>query len=162
MTQRPELFGAVYSGCGLLDMLRFDQLGIADCFVAEYGSPRNKKEFSVLRSYSPLHNVRRRQYPPTLLCAFANDEISHPAHTYKFAAALQAKQTAENPILLVVEQNAGHEGHYESAREIDRLAFFSTHLGLLPDVLLREAAERWKQAEGTQSMQSGRKAGSRK
>jgi prolyl oligopeptidase len=137
MTQRPDLFGAVEIGCGLLDMLRFHKFGTEKHFELEYGTATNRKFFEVLRAYSPLHKLKKRAYPAVLISTGSHDDRVSPAHSYKFAATLQRCQTSDAPILLNVEMNAGHGFGAHSNLGLNRLTFFGYQLGLLPKALLR-------------------------
>lgn len=141
LTQRPDLFGAVEIGCGLLDMLRFHKFGTEKHYVSEYGSSASKKYFPILLDYSPLHNVEKREYPPVLLNTGSHDDRVCPAHSYKFAATLQQNQTGDAPILLNIEMNAGHGFGAKSNMGVNRLAFFGYTLGLIPKQLLNPATE---------------------
>ncbi|HEY9718270.1 MAG TPA: prolyl oligopeptidase family serine peptidase, partial [Trichormus sp.] len=140
MTQRPDLFGAVAVHNGLLDMLRYHKFDFARQYIAEYGTADKANDCRALYAYSPLHRLKRRAYPPVLINAATNDDRVNPAHSYKFAAALQHLQTGDGSILLSVESNAGHHGKQKSMRLIRELAFFGTVLGLMPDCYLRRAA----------------------
>lgn len=140
LTQRPELFGAVEIGCGLLDMLRFHKFGTEKHYVSEYGSATSKKYFPILRQYSPLHNVEKRKYPPVLLNTGSHDDRVCPAHSYKFAATLQQNQTGDAPVLLNIEMDAGHGFSSKSNMGVNRLAFFGYALGLIPKQFLKPLA----------------------
>jgi len=111
-TQRPDLFGAALPGVGVLDMLRFDKFTIGHGWIPEYGcSTCSKSQFQTLYAYSPYHNVKAgTQYPPTLIMTADHDDRVFPAHSLKFAAAMQHAQAGANPILLRIETNAGHGG----------------------------------------------------
>jgi len=152
LTQRPKLFGAAVVGDGLLDMLRYQKFDFARHYIGEYGCADKKKGFETLYAYSPLHRLRRRQYPPVLISASAADDRVNPAHSYKFAATLQAMQTGNGPILLSIEKNAGHSGHNKSWRALDELCFFGQTLGLLPDAYLRDAAAKARRAAATKKL----------
>lgn len=109
LTQRPDLFGAVVANAGHYDMLRYHRFTAGSAWVTEYGSADNPQQFAYLRAYSPLQNVKDKTcYPPTLLLAADHDDRVVPSHAYKFAAALQAAQSCEAPVLLRVAQNASH------------------------------------------------------
>jgi prolyl oligopeptidase len=109
MTQRPELFGAALPAVGVLDMLRFHLFTIGWAWVSEYGSADDPEMFEVLLSYSPLHNVRPgTRYPPTLITTADHDDRVVPIHSFKFAAALQAAQGGEAPVLIRIQTKAGH------------------------------------------------------
>lgn len=136
LTQRPDLFGAVEIGCGLLDMLRFHKFGTERHFELEYGTASTKKFFQILRAYSPLHNLKKRKYPAVLINTGSHDDRVSPAHSYKFAATLQQFQQGDAPVLLNVEINAGHGFHAQSYLGINRLSFFGYQLGLIPKALL--------------------------
>jgi prolyl oligopeptidase len=108
LTQRPDLFGAALPGVGVMDMLRFHKFTIGWAWIADYGSSDNADEFAALYKYSPLHNARAGEYPPTLITTADHDDRVVPGHSYKFAAALQAAQKGEAPILIRIETKAGH------------------------------------------------------
>ncbi|HVE79183.1 MAG TPA: prolyl oligopeptidase family serine peptidase [Gemmatimonadaceae bacterium] len=135
MTQRPELFGAALPGVGVMDMLRFHKFTIGWAWTAEYGSPDDSAQFRVLRGYSPLHNLRPgTRYPATLITTADHDDRVVPAHSLKFAAALQRAQEGDAPILLRVETRAGHGAGKPTTKQIDeaadRLTFLVRALGV--------------------------------
>lgn len=108
IAQRPELFAAALPAVGVLDMLRFHKFTIGWAWVSDYGSPDNPEQFKALYAYSPLHNLRPTAYPATLITTGDHDDRVVPAHSFKFAAALQANQRGDQPVLLRVQRNAGH------------------------------------------------------
>jgi prolyl oligopeptidase len=109
LTQRPDLFGACLPVVGVLDMLRFHKFTIGWAWTSDYGSPDDADEFKSLLAYSPYHNVRSgTAYPPILIATGDHDDRVFPAHSFKFAAALQAAQGADAPILIRIETKAGH------------------------------------------------------
>ncbi|MGH7967319.1 MAG: prolyl oligopeptidase family serine peptidase, partial [Limisphaerales bacterium] len=123
MTQRPELFGAVLAYVGVMDMLRFNQFGQGAGWEGDYGSPQNPVDFKALYAYSPYHNVHPgTQYPATLIFTGDHDTRVMPAHSFKFAAALQAAQEGPAPILLRVERSGGHGGGPTTTQRIDATA----------------------------------------
>ena len=109
MTQRPELFAAACPAVGVMDMLRFHKYTIGWGWVSDYGSAENEDEFKALYAYSPLHNIKEgTDYPSTFITTADHDDRVIPAHSFKFAAALQNAQTGLNPILIRIETAAGH------------------------------------------------------
>jgi prolyl oligopeptidase len=123
ITQRPNLYGAALPAVGVLDMLRFNQFTIGKGWEGDYGSPQNPDEFEVLYSYSPYHNVREGvAYPATLVTTGDTDDRVVPAHSYKFAARLQAAQGGVAPVLLRVETAAGHGAGTPLDKVIEQLA----------------------------------------
>jgi prolyl oligopeptidase len=123
MTQRPDLFGAAIPAVGVFDMLRYHKFTIGWAWTPEYGTPENPDEFKALLAYSPLHNVKRGvSYPPTLLTTGDHDDRVVPAHSYKFAAALQWAQSGHAPILIRVDTQAGHGAGKPTAKLIDEAA----------------------------------------
>ena len=135
MLARPELFGAVVCMVGVLDMLRYPLWTIGWAWRGEYGSAEDPEQFRTLLAYSPVHNVDdAARYPPIMLTTGDHDDRVVPAHSYKFAAALQAAaDTDAGPVLLRVETRAGHGAGKPSAAVIaeqrDRLSFLATTLG---------------------------------
>lgn len=109
MTQRPELFGACLPAVGVLDMLRFHLFTIGWAWASDYGSADDPEDFKTLLAYSPLHNLQAgRCYPPTLITTGDFDDRVVPAHSFKFAAALQAAQGCNHPALIRIQTQAGH------------------------------------------------------
>ena len=135
MIQRPDLFGAVVIGVGVLDMLRFPKFTIGWGWVSDYGSPEDPEEFKVLYSYSPYHNLEPgTAYPPTLIVTADHDDRVVPAHSFKFAAALQHAQGSDAPVLIRIEPRAGHGNGKPVSKLIeeaaDELSFLVEALGL--------------------------------
>ncbi|HEY5314968.1 MAG TPA: prolyl oligopeptidase family serine peptidase, partial [Pirellulales bacterium] len=122
MTQRPELFGAALPAVGVLDMLRFQKFTIGWAWASEYGSSENKQDFRTLIKYSPLQNIRpKTNYPATLIETGDHDDRVVPAHSFKFAAALQAAQAGPNPILIRIEVSAGHGAGKPTSKMIEEV-----------------------------------------
>jgi prolyl oligopeptidase len=109
INQRPELFGAAVPEVGVMDMLRFHEFTIGWNWIADYGSSDVPEEFEALYAYSPLHNIRAGvKYPPTLVTTADHDDRVVPAHSFKYAATLQALASPENPALIRIETKSGH------------------------------------------------------
>jgi prolyl oligopeptidase len=109
LTQRPDLYGACVPAVGVMDMLRYDQFTIGAAWAPEYGRSNDPAQFAWLRAYSPLHNIKPgTKYPPTLVLTADHDDRVMPAHSFKFAATLQAAQAGDAPTLIRVETRAGH------------------------------------------------------
>ena len=109
-TQQPDLFGAALPGVGVLDMLRFDKFTIGNFWTSEYGCATcSEDDFNRLFKYSPYANVKPgTAYPPTLILTSDHDDRVFPAHSFKFAARMQADQAGPAPVLLRVQLKAGH------------------------------------------------------
>ncbi len=123
MTQRPDLFAAALPAVGVMDMLRFHQFTIGWAWCSEYGTPENEEEFKVLLSYSPLHNLTvGTAYPATLITTAERDDRVVPAHSFKFAAALQAAHEGEKPVLIRIETKAGHGAGKPTTKIIAEIA----------------------------------------
>ncbi|MGB3516208.1 MAG: prolyl oligopeptidase family serine peptidase [Elainellaceae cyanobacterium] len=123
MTQRPELFGAALPAVGVMDMLRFHLFTIGWAWCSEYGSSEHADDFPTLYAYSPLHNLKPgTAYPATLITTADHDDRVVPAHSFKFAAALQAAQGGEAPVLIRIETKAGHGAGKPTAKVIEEIA----------------------------------------
>ncbi len=139
MTQRPDLCAAAIPEVGVMDMLRFQKFTVGWGWVNEYGSSDDPKQFAVLRAYSPLHNLKPgTRYPATLILTSDHDDRVVPAHSFKFAATLQADQSGSAPTLIRIETKAGHGGGKPTgkiiAENVDVYAFLVRTLGMtLPD-----------------------------
>jgi prolyl oligopeptidase len=120
MTQRPDLFGAAVPEVGVLDMLRFHKFTIGWGWASDYGTADDPEQFGWLLAYSPLHNLQPgTAYPPTLVTTGDHDDRVVPGHSFKFAAALQAAQDGDAPVLIRVETSAGHGAGKPTAKVID-------------------------------------------
>jgi prolyl oligopeptidase len=110
MTQRPDLMKVALPAVGVLDMLRYHTFTAGAGWAYDYGTAEDNLEmFNYLKGYSPVHNVRKGvEYPATLITTGDHDDRVVPAHSFKFAAELQEKQSGENPALIRIEVNAGH------------------------------------------------------
>jgi prolyl oligopeptidase len=128
ITQHPELFGAAIIDAGLLDMTRFSRFTIGQRWMPEFGSPDRPSDLRALLAYSPLQSVKAdTRYPPTLVCVGDHDDVMTPAHSYKFAAALQAAAGNTSPALLRVDYDVGFGPGIPTTKQLaldsDRLAF---------------------------------------
>ena len=123
-TQRPDLFGAALPNVGVMDMLRFQNFTAGVGWEAEYGcSTCSAAQFKTLLAYSPYQNVKDgTHYPPTLISTADHDDRVFPAHSFKFAAAMQHAQAGSAPILLRVDLKAGHGGGKPLAKVIEDYA----------------------------------------
>ena len=110
MTMRPDLAKVAFPGVGVLDMLRYNKFTAGAGWSYDYGTAEDNKEmFEYLKSYSPVHNVKKGVcYPSTMIITSDHDDRVVPAHSFKFGAELQEKQRCKNPILVRIETNAGH------------------------------------------------------
>ncbi|GAB1856502.1 prolyl oligopeptidase family serine peptidase [Flavobacteriaceae bacterium MHTCC 0001] len=110
MTQRPNLAKVALPAVGVLDMLRYHTFTAGAGWAYDYGTAEdNKAMFEYLKSYSPVHNVKKGvEYPATLVTTGDHDDRVVPAHSFKFAAQLQSKQAGTNPTLIRIETDAGH------------------------------------------------------
>lgn len=119
MTQRPDLYAVALPAVGVLDMLRYDQFTIGRAWATDYGLSEKEQEFDYLYSYSPLHNADPALYPATLVTTADHDDRVVPAHSFKFAAAVQQNQKGKAPILIRVENSAGHGAGKPTAKKIE-------------------------------------------
>ncbi len=121
LTQRPELFGAANAQVGVMDMLRFDKFTVGFGWKQDYGSPsENEAEFHAIYKYSPLHNLKPgTHYPATLITTADHDDRVFPAHSFKFAAQMQADQAGPAPVLIRIETRAGHGAGMPLSKQLD-------------------------------------------
>ncbi len=135
--QRPELFRAVVEQAGVMDMLRFHKFTIGAAWISDYGSSeQNEAQFKALYAISPIHNVKPgTKYPATLITTADHDDRVVPAHNFKYAAALQAAQGGDNPILIRIDTKSGHGASSTTKtleQQTDIYAFLFTNLGVTP------------------------------
>ena len=124
MTQRPDLMKVALPAVGVLDMLRYHTFTAGAGWAYDYGTAEDSKEmFEYLKGYSPVHNVKEGvEYPATLVTTGDHDDRVVPAHSFKFAAELQDKQSGSNPTLIRIETNAGHGAGTPVAKTIEQYA----------------------------------------
>ncbi|MGE0492581.1 MAG: prolyl oligopeptidase family protein [Vulcanimicrobiota bacterium] len=137
VTQAPELFDSAICAVPLLDMLRYDQFGIAQLWVPEYGTSANETQFSYIKDYSPYQHVKNGvDYPATLFMSGARDSRTDPLHARKMAAEMQGGHTGPDPIMLRVEENAGHGAGKPIGKQIeaeaDKWAFLYDQMEVNP------------------------------
>jgi len=135
--QRPELFKAVVEQAGVMDMLRFHKFTIGPAWISDYGSSeQNEAQFKALYAYSPIHNIKPgTKYPATLITTADHDDRVVPAHNFKYAAALQAAQGGDNPILIRIDTKSGHGASSTTKtleQQTDIFAFLFQNLGVNP------------------------------
>ena len=124
MTQRPDLIKVALPAVGVLDMLRYHKFTAGAGWAYDYGTSEQSEEmFNYLKGYSPIHNVNKNTiYPATLITTGDHDDRVVPAHSFKFAAELQEKDSGLNPILIRIETNAGHGSGTPISKTIDQYA----------------------------------------
>lgn len=124
MTQRPDLMKVALPGVGVLDMLRYHKFTSGAGWAYDYGTSEQSVEmFEYLKSYSPVHNVKKNTvYPATLVTTGNHDDRVVPAHSFKFAAELQEKGLKNNPLLIRIETNAGHGAGTPVSKTIEQYA----------------------------------------
>ena len=135
--QRPDLFRAVHQHAGVMDMLRYHLFTIGWNWAADYGrSDANEAEFKALLAYSPVHNVKAgTKFPAILVTTADHDDRVVPAHSFKYAAALQAAQAGDDPVIIRIDTKSGH-GASSTTKQLEQTAdiysFFFYNLGVTP------------------------------
>ncbi|MFT3679732.1 MAG: prolyl oligopeptidase family serine peptidase [Ferruginibacter sp.] len=123
ITQHPELFKVAIPQVGVLDMLRYHLFTIGWAWAVEYGRSDKKEDFENLYKYSPLHNLKKGTvYPATLITTADHDDRVVPAHSFKFAAAMQEMADEKNPSLIRIDVKAGHGAGKPTSKIIDEAA----------------------------------------
>ena len=123
MLQNPDLYKIAIPQVGVLDMLRFNKFTIGWAWESDYGSSNKKNEFENLLAYSPLHNIKPNTcYPTTLITTASRDDRVVPSHSFKFAAKLQEYQACNNPILIRIEDRAGHGAGTPKDKSINQIS----------------------------------------
>jgi prolyl oligopeptidase len=124
MTQRPDLAKVAFPAVGVMDMLRYHKFTIGWGWIPEYGcADSSKVHFDNLYGYSPLHNLKDgTDYPATMVTTADHDDRVVPAHSFKFAARLQAAHTGADPVLIRIETNAGHGAGKPTGKILDEQA----------------------------------------
>ena len=143
INQRPDLFRVAFPQVGVMDILRFQKFTVGWGWVVEFGSSEKPDDFKYIYAYSPLHNIRPGiNYPATMVTTADHDDRVVPAHSFKYAATLQATYKGPNPVLIRIETNSGH-GAVSTQKRIDENAdIFSFMLWNMGMKSLTEVAEK--------------------
>ena len=138
MTQRPDVAKVAFPAVGVMDMLKYHKFTSGAGWKSDYGTSEDSKEmFEYLYKYSPVHAIKEGvNYPATMVTTADHDDRVVPAHSFKFAATLQAKAKSNNPLLIRIETNAGHGAGTPTSKQIeqvaDRYAFAWYNMGINP------------------------------
>jgi len=135
--QRPDLFRVAIPQVGVMDMLRYHTFTIGWNWAADYGrSDANEAEFKALYAYSPIHNVKPgTKYPSVLITTADHDDRVVPAHSFKDAAAMQAAQAGDNPVIIRIDTKSGHGASNTTKtleQNADIFSFLFYNLGVTP------------------------------
>jgi prolyl oligopeptidase len=136
MTQRPDLYCVCFPAVGVMDMLRYHKFTAGAGWAYDYGTADDNKEmFEYLYKYSPVQNVKKGTcYPATFVTTADHDDRVVPAHSFKFAASLQAAQNCDKPVLISIETKAGHGAGKPTsmiiAEQADKWSFLLWNMGL--------------------------------
>ncbi len=135
MTQRPDLCKVALPAVGVLDMLRFHKFTIGRAWIVEYGcADSSKQQFETLYKYSPLHNLKKANYPATMVITADHDDRVVPSHSFKFISELQANQEGLNPVMIRIDVKAGHGAGKPTSKQIDEwtdvMAFTLFNMGV--------------------------------
>jgi len=130
INQRSDLFKVAYPGVGVMDMLRFHRFTVGWGWTVEYGCADTAAHFPFLYAYSPIHNIKENgSYPAVMVTTADHDDRVVPAHSFKYAATLQAKNlNNENPLLIRIDVNAGHGAGKPISKTIDEQTDFWTFM----------------------------------
>ncbi len=137
ITQKPDMCKVAFPAVGVMDMLRYNQFTAGAGWSYDYGTAQDSKEmFEYLYHYSPVHNVKPAAYPATMVTTADHDDRVVPAHSFKFAAAMQANQQGTNPVLIRIETKGGHGAGRSTQQTLqeqaDKWSFMFYNIGVKP------------------------------
>jgi prolyl oligopeptidase len=121
INQRPDLFKVAFPAVGVMDMLRYHKFTVGWAWAVEYGSSDSLVHYNNLIKYSPLHNIKPRFYPATLVTTADHDDRVVPAHSFKYIATLQQNQLSASPVLIRIDVKAGHGAGKPLSKTIDEI-----------------------------------------
>ena len=126
VNQRPDLFKVAVPQVGVMDMLRYHLFTIGWNWASDYGTSEDDEAmFKALYAYSPLHTIQSGEdvhYPAIMVTTADHDDRVVPAHSFKYAAALQAAQTGPEPKIIRIDSKAGHGGGKPIAKVLEEQA----------------------------------------
>ncbi len=137
ITQQPDMCKVAFPAVGVMDMLRYNKFTAGAGWAYDFGTAQDSKEmFEYLYHYSPLHNIKAVAYPATMITTADHDDRVVPAHSFKFAATMQANQQGTNPVLIRIETKAGHGAGRSTQQTIqeqaDKWSFMFYNMGVKP------------------------------
>ena len=137
ITQKPDLCKVAFPAVGVMDMLRYHKFTAGAGWAYDYGTSADSKEmFEYLHNYSPVHNVKEAAYPATFITTADHDDRVVPAHSFKFAANMQAKQKGPNPVLISIQTKGGHGAGRSTKQTIEeqtnKWSFMFYNMGIKP------------------------------
>lgn len=144
MTQRPDLAKVAFPAVGVMDMLRYHKFTSGAGWASDYGTSEESKEmFEYLLNYSPVHSLQAgTDYPATMITTADHDDRVVPAHSFKFAAALQQAHAGDNPVLIRIETDAGHGAGTPTSKKIEQAAdlysFAWYNMGVIPEIARKD------------------------
>lgn len=139
VNMRPDLFRVAIPRVGVMDMMRYHLFTIGWNWASDYGTSADSKEMAqYLLDYSPIHNIKNdgTEYPAIMVTTADHDDRVVPAHSFKYAAALQAANTGDEAKIIRIDSKAGHGAGKPIAKVIDEYAdiysFIFYNLGIEP------------------------------
>lgn len=139
VNMRPDLFRVAIPRVGVMDMMRYHLFTIGWNWASDYGTSADSKEMAqYLLDYSPMHNIKNdgTRYPAIMVTTADHDDRVVPAHSFKYAAALQAANTGDEAKIIRIDSKAGHGAGKPIAKVIDEYAdiysFIFYNLGIEP------------------------------
>ena len=139
VNMRPDLFKVAIPRVGVMDMMRYHLFTIGWNWASDYGTSEDSEEMAAyLLGYSPVHNISNdgTPYPAILVTTADHDDRVVPAHSFKYAAALQAADTGDAPKLIRIDSKAGHGAGKPVAKVVDEYtdiySFIYQNLGIDP------------------------------
>lgn len=139
VNMRPDLFKVAIPRVGVMDMMRYHLFTIGWNWAPDYGTSADSPEMAkYLLGYSPLHNIKNdgTPYPAIMVTTADHDDRVVPAHSFKYAAMLQASDTGSQPKIIRIDSKAGHGAGKPISKVIDEYAdiysFIFYNLGIDP------------------------------
>lgn len=110
---RPDLWHGVVAGVPYVDVITTMSDASIPLTTGEYlewGNPAIKEEYFYMKSYSPMDNVEKKDYPNMLVTTGLHDSQVQYFEPAKWVAKMRAMKTDKNVLLMYTNMNAGHGG----------------------------------------------------
>ncbi|MBT3503994.1 MAG: S9 family peptidase [Cryomorphaceae bacterium] len=137
MNMAPEIYNGVISAVPFVDVITTmldETIPLTSSEYDEWGNPNDKEYYDYMKSYSPYDNVRKVEYPNTLVTTGLHDSQVQYWEPAKWVAKLRTYHQGDNMIMLHTNMNTGHSGASGRFEPLKEIAMEYAFLFMLEDI----------------------------